>query len=99
MHLEASVPMDTEKTETETSDDGIYKTAKIRSGAFRGSESGSVEEDKELEAIFERTFGKSAFGKSGGSDTEGKIWLERKNGQKNQKSRFMMWVAQSIQKT
>ena len=86
MHLEASVPMDTEKTETETSDDGIYKTAKIRSGAFRGSESGSVEEDKELEAIFERTFGKSAFGKSGGSDTEGRFGYERKKWSKSTKS-------------
>lgn len=85
MHLEASVPMDTEKTETETSDDGIYKTAKIRSGAFRGSESGSVEEDKELEAIFERTFGKSAFGKSGGSDTEGRFGYERKKWSKKSK--------------
>ncbi len=85
MHLEASVPMDTDNPETETPDDDIYKTAKIRSGAFRGSESGSVEEDKELEAIFERTFGKSASGKSGGSDTEGRFGYERKKWSKKPK--------------
>lgn len=85
MHLEASVPMDTDKTETETSDDEIYKTAKICSGAFRGSESGSVEEDKELEAIFERTFGKSASGKGSGSDTEGRFGYERKKWSKKPK--------------
>ena len=60
-------------------------TAKICSGAFRGSESGSVEEDKELEAIFERTFGKSASGKGSGSDTDGRFGYERKKWSKKPK--------------
>ena len=38
-----------------------------------------------LEAIFERTFGKSASGKGGGSDTEGRFGYERKKWSKKPK--------------
>ena len=85
MHLEAAVDMGADENDSVISDEEIYKAAKIRSGAFKGSAGGSIEEDKELEAIFERTFGKSASGKGGGSDTEGRFGYERKKWSKKPK--------------
>ena len=85
MHLEAAVDMGEDENDSVISDQEIYKAAKIRSGAFKGSTGGSIEEDKELEAIFERTFGKSASGKGGGNDTEGRFGYERKKWSKKPK--------------
>ncbi len=54
MHLEGRIikKIDTDEEETVQG-----HTAKVMGGAFAGSYSGTVEEDAELEAIFERTFG------------------------------------------
>lgn len=70
MHIEARIAE--EKSET---GEGEYKTAKIMGGSFNGAYSGTIEEDKELERIFERTFGVSA-NKGKGSDTSGRFGYE-----------------------
>lgn len=70
MHLDAKLAADDKEAKEEE-----YKTARIMGGSFNGAYSGSIEEDKELERIFERTFGVSASGGKS-SDTLGRLGHE-----------------------
>lgn len=68
MHLEGIATKDTDKEDGE-----IFKRQAL-------SYSGTIEEDKELEAIFERTFGPVA--RKFKSDTTGYLGYEKRNGNK-----------------
>lgn len=70
MHIDAKLTADKDEVQEEE-----FKTARIMGGTFNGAYSGSIEEDKELERIFERTFGVSA-NKGKGSDTSGRLGYE-----------------------
>ena len=71
------------------------KSAAVHSGEVRVVQSRKI---KNLKQSLREHLEKVHLGKAVAVTQREDLAMREKNGQKNQKSRFMMWVAQSIQK-